>query len=174
MLDKLPNAFEELNRVRCFNHTIQLSAKGLLKPYYSAGSIATGDETEYGDDGMPALETIDDKEEESAGDPDADDDDEEDEEDPLGALDDNEREELISSTEDVRTTLNKVHLSASVISFFSAHVHCYYRFANSHLPLSIPPPLPFPHGVRPVPLILFAYDLFLAMSRLDGILHMTC
>jgi hypothetical protein len=116
VLDELPNTFEEVNRVRCFNHTMQLSAKGLLKSFYSAGSIETGDETEYGDDDMPALETIDDEEEESAGDPDADDDDEEEEEDPLGALDDNEREELINNTEDVRTTLNKVHLSASVIS----------------------------------------------------------
>ena len=31
-LDALPNSFEEENRVRCFNHTMQLSAKSLLAP----------------------------------------------------------------------------------------------------------------------------------------------
>ena len=94
---------------------MQLLAKVLLKPFYSAASIETGDETECGDDGMPALETIDDDDEESAGDPDADDKDKEEEEDLLGALDDDERGELISNTEDVRMTLNKVCLSTSVI-----------------------------------------------------------
>jgi hypothetical protein len=59
----LPNTFEELNRVRCFNHTIQLSAKALLKPFSSAGSTETDNETEYGDDGMPALQAMDDEEE---------------------------------------------------------------------------------------------------------------
>jgi len=33
MLAKLPNMFEEINHVRCFNHTPQLSAKTLLKPF---------------------------------------------------------------------------------------------------------------------------------------------
>ena len=31
-LNALPNSFEEENRVRCFNHTLQLSAKSLLAP----------------------------------------------------------------------------------------------------------------------------------------------
>jgi hypothetical protein len=31
-LAALPNSFEEENRVRCFNHTMQLSAKALLAP----------------------------------------------------------------------------------------------------------------------------------------------
>src|SRR5882724_801639 len=96
---------------------MQLLAKVLLKPFYSAASIETGDETECGDNGMPALETIDDDDdEESMGDPDVDDKDEEEEEDLLGALDDDEREEFINNTEDVHTTLNKVHLSTSIIS----------------------------------------------------------
>jgi len=33
MLAKLPNTFEEINHVCCFNHTLQLSAKTLLKPF---------------------------------------------------------------------------------------------------------------------------------------------
>ena len=54
------------------------------------------------------------------------------------------------------------------------HVHCCYRFTNSPLPLSIPPPLSFPHGIMPVPLILFICDLYFTMSKLNGILHMIC
>jgi hypothetical protein len=165
VLDELPNTFEELNRVRCFNHTIQLSAKALLKPFHSAGSVEADNEIKYDDDGMPALQAVDDEEEEDEdeeGDPGLNDDGEE-EEDPLGALDDNEREQLINDTEAVRTTLNKVCLSASVFFCLHAHVCCCYRFANSPLPLSILPPLLFLHGVRPVPLILFACDLSLVM-----------
>jgi hypothetical protein len=115
VLEELPNTFEELNRVRCFNHTLQLSVKGLLKPFYAAGSVETENETEYDNDGMSTLQAMDDEEEDNDGDSDADNDDEE-EEDPLGALDDNEREELIYNTEVVCTTLNKVCLSASVTS----------------------------------------------------------
>jgi hypothetical protein len=29
----MENSFEEVNRARCFNHTLQLSAKTLLKPF---------------------------------------------------------------------------------------------------------------------------------------------
>ena len=32
-LDQLNNTFDKENRVWCFNHTLQLSAKALLKPY---------------------------------------------------------------------------------------------------------------------------------------------
>ena len=35
-LHALPNSFDQVNRVRCFNHTIQLSAKKLLEPFTSA------------------------------------------------------------------------------------------------------------------------------------------
>jgi hypothetical protein len=35
-LDALNNSFEEANRVRCFNHTLQLSAKALLAPFNTA------------------------------------------------------------------------------------------------------------------------------------------
>jgi hypothetical protein len=114
----LPNAFEELNRVRCFNHTIQLSAKALLKPFSSAGSTETDNETENGDDGMPELQAMDDEDDKEEGedDPDADDEDKEEEEDLLTDLDDDKREELINNTEAVRTMLNKVRLNVSIIS----------------------------------------------------------
>jgi hypothetical protein len=35
-LDQLDNSFDEENRVRCFNHTLQLSVKSLLKPFNTA------------------------------------------------------------------------------------------------------------------------------------------
>jgi len=115
----LPNTFEELNRVRCFNHTTQLSAKALLKPFSSAGSTETYNGTEYGDNGMPELQVMDDeddKEEEGEDDPDADDEDEEEEEDLFTDLDNDEREELINNTEAVCMMLNKVRLNVSIIS----------------------------------------------------------
>ena len=139
MLDGLPNAFEELNRVRCFNHSLQLSAKGLLKPFYSVGLIKTDHETEYGDDDMPALWAMDEEEGDSDVDHNVGHDDEKEEEDPLGALDDDERKELINNTEAVSTTLNKVSFLFLLLFTFALHAHvcCYYRFRNSPSPLSI-------------------------------------
>ena len=60
----LPNSFEELNQVRCFNHTIQLSEKVLLKPFSSAGSTETDNKTKYGDNSMPELQAMDDEDNE--------------------------------------------------------------------------------------------------------------
>ena len=111
----LPNSFEELNRVQCFNHTIQLSAKALLKPFSSARLTETDNETENDDDSMPELQAMDDEDDEE-DDPDVDDKDNEEEEDLLAELDDNEREELINNTEAVHTMLNKVRLNVSTIS----------------------------------------------------------
>ena len=144
MLDKLPNTFDELNRVRCFNHTIQLSAKGLLKPFYSMRSIETDNETESGDDSMLALQALDDKEKSEGEDKDdsnADNDDKDKDDVPLDALDDDEREELINNTKAVCKMLNKVCLSPFSITFFGLRTHkrCYYRYGNSPLPSSIPP-----------------------------------
>ena len=35
-LHQLNNSFDHVNRIRCYNHTMQLSAKALLKPFMSA------------------------------------------------------------------------------------------------------------------------------------------
>lgn len=35
-LNTLDNSFEESNHIRCFNHTMQLSAKTLLAPFNTA------------------------------------------------------------------------------------------------------------------------------------------
>jgi hypothetical protein len=123
------------------------------------------------DDGI-ALQASDDEEENEEED-EMDDEDKEEEEDPLGALDDNEKKGLIENTAAVRMTLTKVSYYMSIISLILCSC-CYYRFANYLLLSSIPLPLPFLHGVTPALLILFVYDLSLAMSKLDGILHMTC
>ena len=124
------------------------------------------------DDGI-ALQAMDDEEEKEGEEDEMDDKDKEEEEDPLDAMDDDEQEVLIENTEAVHMTLMKVSFYTSIISLFLCSC-CGYRFKNYHLLLSIPLPLPFLHGMRPVLLILFVYDLSLMMSKLDGILHMTC
>jgi hypothetical protein len=41
----MANSYDEVNRVRCFNHTLQLSAKTLLRPFNTAlGKAAEDDE----------------------------------------------------------------------------------------------------------------------------------
>jgi len=42
-LDELDNSFDQENHVWCFNHTLQLSAKSLLKPFNTALSGTTTD-----------------------------------------------------------------------------------------------------------------------------------
>lgn len=120
VLAELPNTFEELNRVQCFNHTLQLSEKALLKPFYSTGSLETNDEI---DDGMPALQAVDDEEEGDEGDDESemDDEDQEEEEDPLSALNNDEREALIQNVEAVHTTLMKV-CTYLIFHCFCAHI----------------------------------------------------
>jgi len=56
-LEKKDNSFDLANHIRCFNHTIQLSAKALVKPFTTCISSVTSD-----DDEMPVLEEIDDEE----------------------------------------------------------------------------------------------------------------
>ena len=174
VLAGLPNAFEEPNWVWCFNHTLQLSAKALLKPFYSAGLLDTDIDS---DDGILVLQAADDEEEENEDENEDgmdDDKDKEEEEDPFTILDNNKREILIQNTEAVHTTLMKVCMFLLFVFFFCAHLCCCSRFANSPSPLSIPPPLPFLHGLKPMPLTPYLYSLSLMMSKLNGILHTIC
>ena len=161
-------------QVQCSNHTLQLSAKA-LKPFYSARLLDTNDDIDS-DDGILVLQAANDEEEENEDENEDgmdDDEDKEKEEDPFTILDNDEREILIQNTEAVHTTLMKV-CTFLLLFFFCAHLCCRSRFANSPSLLSIPPPLPFPHGVKPVPLTPFLYSLSLVMSKLNGILHMIC
>jgi hypothetical protein len=59
VLAQMENTFEDVNRARCFNHMLQLSAKTLLKPF-NAGMSSTKpalQEEEYDnfDNEMPTL-----------------------------------------------------------------------------------------------------------------------
>ena len=49
-LDQLDNMFHKDNRVRCFNHTLQLSAKALLKPFNVALSGPATSDDEFNED----------------------------------------------------------------------------------------------------------------------------
>jgi hypothetical protein len=62
-----------------------------------------------------------DEEKKGEGDHNADNDNNEKEEDPLDALDDDERKELVNNTEAVCMTLNKVCLSALLLLFLCAY-----------------------------------------------------
>jgi hypothetical protein len=54
-LYKLENSFNKANHIRCFNHTIQLSGKALIKPF-NAGMGKVDSDLENGDDNVPSLE----------------------------------------------------------------------------------------------------------------------
>jgi hypothetical protein len=114
-LGQAKNSFDEVNRVRCFNHTIQLSAKAMLRCF----SRTPEEDIEKEDPDMPDLEgasVCDDDDEdllldgaEDSGDDDDDDDDDdksvpEDEEDEEDAM----RETLQEATAAVKFALRKV------------------------------------------------------------------
>ncbi|KAF8892713.1 hypothetical protein BD779DRAFT_1436743, partial [Infundibulicybe gibba] len=125
VLASLSNSFDEVNRVRCFNHTMQLSVKALLKPFSTAiqGSYENSGDAEdsvaipkdgvdsdsNGDDNEQGINTKgdDDGEEEEEDEDGGDEEDEEEEEDPLEVLDEGMHEKLLQDTAAVRTTLSK-------------------------------------------------------------------
>ena len=123
-LHTLPNSFNQVIQVCCFNHTMQLSAKALLKPFN--GPMVTDDDdldvnTASSDDNddLPALEDLDGDENNDNDDEGSDDkgnDDEE--EDMLEIMDANERDALFENMAIVQTTLDKVsqYLLCLVIS----------------------------------------------------------
>ena len=45
-LDDMSNTFDEVHRVCCFNHTLQLSAKVLLKPFNAGMSSSREDQSD--------------------------------------------------------------------------------------------------------------------------------
>jgi hypothetical protein len=66
-LASLNNSFNEVNRVRCFNHTLQLSAKTLLQPFNASMSSATAASDEEGMvEDLPTLEEPDDEEDDES------------------------------------------------------------------------------------------------------------
>jgi hypothetical protein len=106
-LDKLPNSFDATNHVQCFNHTIQLSAKALLKPF--SASPKDNNESNNDDEDLEEGPEIhyEDPEDDRSNNNDNDNKEEE-EEDPLDELDEEAHEQLLEDTVVVHTTLNKV------------------------------------------------------------------
>jgi hypothetical protein len=63
-LSKMNNSFHEKNCIRCFNHTVQLSAKALLKPFSSC-LTATMTDDKLAPETMPDLEVLDEENDET-------------------------------------------------------------------------------------------------------------
>jgi hypothetical protein len=106
-LDQLDNSFDEENRVRCFNHTLQLSVKSLLKPFNTA--ISDDDTTAQDHDDSQVLP--DDSEEEGRDEQEIDieGDVEDDSVNELQELSEDERVQVLEETAVVRETITKVH-----------------------------------------------------------------
>jgi hypothetical protein len=116
MLAGLDNSFEEVNRVRCFNHTLQLSSKTLLKPFNAAIGGSTDDNVsiDCDEDSIPPLVDIeDDEDDEDSGN--VVNDDVEDDADEFNALTDVERVTLLADTSPVRQAVSKVSLSHATL-----------------------------------------------------------
>ena len=67
-LHDLPNSFESINHVCCFNHMIQVSARAVMKPFCVTASNEADDAEDEGSgvkNEMPGLEAYD----EEDGDP---------------------------------------------------------------------------------------------------------
>jgi hypothetical protein len=124
-LSSFDNSFKEEYRARCFNHTTQLSAKTLLKPFNTALSGGAADEVDMTDedDDLPILEADEDGEEERDEDEDEaeedeDQDDEDDGIDELETLSEEERTQVLEDTAAVRATVTKVRTHEVIMFTF--------------------------------------------------------
>ena len=135
----LPNSFEKENRVRCFNHMLQLSAKALVSPF-NAGMKPIRDDELMGandvDSEMPDLE-----DEVDDGDDDADTGAEVDEtaEDPdndineLDQLDEEERNQILEDTNVVRASVSKLrNLSFTIINSTTLALLAWHDICTKH------------------------------------------
>ena len=116
-LTDMPNSFSLENRVRYFNHTLQLSAKTLLHPFNTGLGKMTDDGDNNDMDNLDADDNGLDKDDNDNGNDDdslptvLDADDIDDGVDELDALDADEREEIIADTAAVRETVSKLRHS---------------------------------------------------------------
>ena len=125
------NSFEEENHVRCFNHTLQLSAKSLLRPFNPASGKVAKDNGTCSQKDLPCLNMEDDdSEEEEDGLSDvADVDDIDDKIDELDNMDADSREQLIADTAIVRAMVSKV--KTSIFSTLSCLLMLFHSTASS-------------------------------------------
>ena len=119
-LDTLDNSFEVVNSVRCFTHTLQLSAKALLAPFNPAISqkATQDDKMSEEDDDNQLLPENDEEDSEEEGEEDVEEDVEEndDEDDGINELEElseNEWVQVLENTAGVRETVTKVCYSQS-------------------------------------------------------------
>jgi hypothetical protein len=111
-LYKLENSFDEANHVRCFNHTIQLSGKALIKPF-NAGMGQTDSSPESGESGDVDMRNMEDFDHYDDADDDADpevlsDDGDEVEDGEGEILSEEEHLRILDDTSVVRETVTKV------------------------------------------------------------------
>ena len=101
-LEKLANSFEAANRVCCFNHTMKISAKALLKPFSTHAATSDSDDED-------TLDVVTHDNDDDVGvSAEADNEDAGETKDPFEGLDDIDKEELLQDTHTVRDALNKV------------------------------------------------------------------
>jgi len=115
-LHELNNSFNKENHVRCFNHTLQLSAKTLLKPFNIALAGKGMDNDDGNDDDIAAQDegstlVIEDDSEEEGEDEgiDADSDIEDDNVDKLQELSENKWIQVLEETAVICETVTKVY-----------------------------------------------------------------
>ena len=147
-LDQLDNTFKEQNRAQCFNHTLQLSAQALLKPFNVglSGNVTDDDNQSTQDDNGDRVMVEDDEEDEDGQAKDEDNKDNEDNEDDnineLEELSEEERCQVLQETTVVRETVTKVSnheaedVRISLLTILS-------RFENFRLRSSTRPQLHF-------------------------------
>ena len=113
VLATLKNSFEEEHRGRCFNHTLDLFAKALVKPFNPVLSGKAPDDVADLDEDMPTLEDPESEDDSDNGDELEDLDelaslnDAEDSHDELEELDEVEWEDLLERTTVVRESVTK-------------------------------------------------------------------
>jgi hypothetical protein len=147
-LDKLDNSFDEENRVRCFNHTIQLSAKSLLKPFNVAlsGKLVDGDvmTVHHNDDDDDGGRAILKDEEEEEGEDEVEDEVEDNNIDELEELSDDEQKQILEETAIMCTTVTKVSsyaiMKQKMFAFCFTNYILICRFDNWLSQLLIQPP----------------------------------
>ena len=107
-LDSLNNSFNKENCVQCFNHTIQLSAMTLLKPFNTALSRKAADKVEASEEDAKEELVPEIEEDEDEGEDDDDQDDKDDGIDELQELTKSEREQVLENMAVVHQTVTKV------------------------------------------------------------------
>ena len=127
-LAQCPNSFEREHRVRCFNHTLNLVAKAILKPFsgvaQKAGSgpdllAQTHMDSEDEDNEVPLPDTVSDSEDEHTGsddegngtDSDSSSTEDDDTFDAFDTMDEADQQAFLEAVAAVKTTLTKVRAS---------------------------------------------------------------